>query len=211
MAKAIELDLTNYLDKFNKLSRDMPFIISKSLNDIAFTNARKDVSKDMASIFIVRDNTFSSDRSIKINKSSKNNLTVTIYHFKQMLSLQQFGGTESPTGKSLAIPIRGNLAKYAGVPNNKKIPKALSIPVIMDKAPRKRGEPVYKVKGVQPFILKRGVFVRQDGALRMLYSFVDKATHEKKLFKFQQIIEKTYNVKLERNIERNYLKVLSGR
>ena len=207
---AIEFDVTDQLDTFNKAASSMSFIISKSMNDVAFKNARQDVSKDIHKKMEVRNKGFASKNSIRINKSTKQKLQVDLYHFKEQMGLQQFGGKESPTGKKLAIPIRKNMAKYAGVPSSKKIPKGLSIQTIMDRAPRKKGQAVYKTKGVKPFISKRGVFIRTSEGLRMLYTFADKATHQKKLLKFQKIIERTYNIKLERNIERNYLKVLKG-
>ena len=206
----IEFDVTKQLDTFNKLASSMDFIISKALNDVAFNNARKDLSKDMHDNMEIRNKAFGSARSIRINKSTKNDLTIQLYHFKEQMGLQQFGGVELPKSKTIAVPIRKNLAKYAGVPTNKKIPKSLSIPVIMSKAPRKQGETIYKTKGVKPFVLSRGVFIRVNNEMRMLYSFVNKAVHDKKLFKFQQTIERTYNIKLERNIEKNYLKILKG-
>lgn len=209
--EAIEFDVTQQLDTFNKLAGSMNFIISKSLNDVAFNNARKDVSKDIHKNMEVRNKAFASKNSIRIIRSTKDNLKVELFHFKEQMGLQQFGGSELPKGKNLAVPIRKNLARYAGVPTNKKIPDNLSIPVIMKNAPRKKGQKIYRVgEGIDPFILRTGVFVRTDNGLRMIYAFVDKATHNKKLLKFQQIIEKTYNIKLERNIERNYLKILKG-
>ena len=207
---AIEFDITDQLDTFNKAASSMEFIISKSMNDVAFSNARKDLSKEMYDNMEIRNKQFGSSRAIRINKSDKNNLTIELYHFKEQMGLQQFGGVELPKSKNLAVPIRKNLSTYAGVPSNKKIPKSLSIPVIMSKAPRKRGDGIYKTKGVKPFVMSRGVFIRTSAGLKMLYSFVDKATHDKKLFKFQKTLERTYNIKLERNIERNYLKVLKG-
>ena len=207
---AIEFDVTKQLDTFNKASSSMGFIISKSLNDVAFKNARKDLSRDMHKNMEIRNKMFGSERSIRIKKSTKNDLTIQLYHFKEQMGLQQFGGIELPKSKTLAVPIRKNLATYAGVPTNKKIPKSLSVPVIMSKAPRKKGQNIYKTKGVKPFVLNRGIFIRTDSGLKLLYSFVDKATHNKKLFKFQRTIERTYNIKLERNIEKNYLKILKG-
>ena len=208
--EVIKFDVTKQLDTFNKLASSMPFIMSKSLNDVAFKNARKDVSKDIHKNMEVRDKTFGSERAIRINKSNKNNLTIQLYHFKEQMGLQQFGGVELPKSKKIAIPIRKNLATYAGVANNKKIPKGLSINTIMQKAPRKKGEAIYKTKGIMPFVTNRGVFIRVDNGLRLLYSFVDKAIHQKRLLHFQRVIERTYNIKLERNIERNYLKILKG-
>lgn len=211
MAKdAIEFDITDQLDTFNKAASSMSYIISRSLNDVAFNNARADASKDIHRNMEVRNKAFAGKNSIKVNRSSKDNLTVEIYHFKEQMGLQQFGGTELPKSKSLAIPVRKNFAQYAGVGVSKKIPKSLSINEIMKNAPRKKGEKIYKRKGVEPFILRKGVFIRTSEGLRLLYAFADKAAHDKKLLQMQKIIEKTYNVKLERNIERNYLKVLKG-
>ena len=146
---AIEFDVTKQLDTFNKLSGSMDFIISKSLNDVAFSNARKDLSKNIHDNMEIRNKMFGGPRAIRINKSNKNNLTIELYHFKEQMGLQEFGGVELPKGKTLAVPIRKNLATYAGIPTNKKIPKSLTIPVIMDKAPRKKGETIYKTKGIR--------------------------------------------------------------
>lgn len=210
MSQPIEFDITEQLDTFNKLANDMPFIISKSLNDVAFNNAREAVSKNINKNMEVRNKYFASKNAIKINKSTKQNLQIELYHFKEQMGLQQFGGIETPKGSKLAIPIRKNLAKYANIATDKKIPKALSIQTLMSKAPRNRGEKIYKTKGIKPFVLSRGVAIRTDEGLRMIYAFADKAAHQKKLLKMQQIIERTYSVKLERNIERNYLKILKG-
>ena len=208
--KAIEFDVTAQLNTFNKAASSMGYIISKSLNDIAFNNARKDISKDIYKNMEVRNKMFSSPRAIRINKSSKDNLTVELYHFKEEMGYQQYGGVEKPTKSKLAIPIRKNLKTYAGIPTNKKIPKSLSINTIMNKAPRNRGDRIYKTKGIKPFVLDSGVFIRTKTGLKMLYTFADKAIHDKKLLKMQKIIENTYSRKLERNINRNYLKVLKG-
>ena len=42
--KPIVFDITKQLDGFNKIANQMPFIISKSINDIAFQHARQDAS-----------------------------------------------------------------------------------------------------------------------------------------------------------------------
>ena len=206
----IEFDITKTLDKFSKLTKSMPFLISKSLTDVAFDRSRKAVSKEIHKNMEVRNKAFAGERSIRIKRSNTSNLTVELYHFKEQMGFQQFGGIEHPTGKKLAIPIRKNLSKYAGVPNNKKIPKGLSISTIMEKAPRSRAETVYKTKGVKPFITSKGVAIRTDAGMRLIYAFVDKARHRKKLLDMQSVIERTYNVNFERFFERNYLKVLKG-
>lgn len=207
--KPIEFDVTDQLDKFNKLHSQMPFIISKSINDIAFQHARQDASDEFKSDMESRDNYFSGKNAFKVLKSSKIHQTVVIYHFKEELGLQQFGGIETPKGKRIAVPNRSNLSKYAGVSMNKKIPKRLTISTLMDKAPKKRYEPVYNTSGIKPFILKNGVYIRASSGLRQLYSFVDQAKHNKKLFKLQQSIERTYNIYLEDFIDKQYLAILN--
>jgi len=208
---AIEFDVTKQLDQLSKLAKDMPFIISRAMNDVAFKHGRKDFSKDMNKNLDVKSKKFGSEKAMRIEKSDKKNFEVTIYHFLEQLGLQESGGVELPKGKKLAIPIRKNLATYAGIPKNKIIPKALRIESLMSKAPKDKSDAAFKVRGVKPFILRSGVFIRVDGAIRMLYVFRDKATHTKKLLKFQRTIERTYNIKLEKYINKHYLKVLGGR
>ena len=208
--EAIEFDITDQIDTLNKLASSMNFIISKSINDIAFGPGRKALSKEMNTKFEARDKKFNSPNAIRVQKSTKLNLTVSLFHFKEELGLQQFGGVETPKGKKLAIPIRKNMAKYANVPNNKRIPKSLKIDTILDKAPKHKGQAEYKTRGVKPFVMSRGVFIRTSEGLRMLYVFQEKAAHTKRLLNFQNTIEKVYNTKLERHINRNYLKILKG-
>lgn len=206
----IEMDITKQLDQFSKLSSSMNFIISKSLNDVAFEKGRQNLSKLMQKETETRNKYFSSKNALKVERSSKNNLEVEVRHFKEQLELQQFGGVETPKGKKLAIPIRKTLAKYAGVPVTKNIPKSLKIETIMQKAPKTKSETPYKTKGIQPFVLSRGVFIRTSEGLKMLYTFEDKAKHNKKILDFQKEIERTYNVNLERYLNKNYLKLLKG-
>lgn len=207
MKQVIEFDVTKQLDQFNKLASSMPYIISRAINEIAFKRARIAVSKSLNTDFNNTDKYFNSANAIRVLKSSKQDLKVTLYHFKEQLSLQQFGGTEKGSGHKLAIPIRANFAKYAGVPTNKKIPKSLSIDTIMKKSSSRGG---YRAKGVMPYVNKKGVYIRTTDGLRLLYVFKSSAEHKNKLLKFQEIIEATYNTNLERFINREYLKALKG-
>lgn len=206
--KPIVFDITKQLDGFNKIANQMPFIISKSINDIAFQHARQDASDEFKSRMESRDAYFSGKNAFRIKKSSKTNLTVSIYHFKEELGLQQHGGIEKAKGKYIAVPIRSNLAKFAGVAQNKKIPKRLTISTLMDKAPKKRGETIYKTSGVKPFVLKHGIYIRTENGLRMLYAFVEQGAHIKKLLKLQKRIERTYNIHLEDYIDKQYKAIL---
>lgn len=207
---AIEIDITPQLDQFNKMAKSMTFITSKALNDVAFDKGRKSFANEMGNKFENRNKFFNSARAIRIKKANVKDLSVTLYHFKEELGLQQFGGIETPKGKKLAVPIRRTFAKYANVPENKKIPKALKIDTVMARAPRNRGEATYTAKRVKPFIGNRGVFIRTDEGLRLLYTFVDEAKHRKKLLEWQKNIELVYNTNLERYLNRNYLRLLKG-
>lgn len=204
----IDLDITKQLDQFNKMASDMPFIISKSINNLAFERGRDSFSKEMNKEFVVRDKNFSSAKSIRVDKSDKKNLQISLYHVKKELGLQQFGGIETPKGKKLAIPNRKTLSSYAGVSNTKKIPKALDINTLMNNAPRSRSDKAYATKGLKPFVLNKGIFIRTSSGLRALYTFKSEAQHNKEMIDFQKNIERTYNANIERFLNREYLRLI---
>ena len=209
----IEFDITDTLDKFNKLANDMPFLISKSMNDLAFERGRKALVGDMEKTLKKRERWYFNPARIKVKRSSKKKHVVTLFHQDESLGLQEHGGVELPKSKKLAVPIRRNFNKYVGVSNSKKIPKSLSIQQIMSKAPRSRSQAKYKTKGVEPFILPKGVYIRtDDGAsgIRMLYAFKSRAKHTKKPLDFQKTIDILYAKNFERYFARNYLRVLKG-
>jgi len=210
MEAAIEFDITDTLDKFNKLHKDMPFLVSKSLNDVAFEKGRKALATHMEDKLEKKERWYFNPARIKVARSNKTNLSVSLFHVDESLGLQQRGGVELPKGKKLAIPIRRNLSAYAGVGRNKKIPKSLRVDTLMNKAPSKRGQTQYKTKGIKPFILKSGIFIRTSNGLRMLYAFKDKAVHTKKPLNFQKTTEEVYLKNFERYFKRNFLRVLRG-
>lgn len=205
----IKFDITEQLDQLNKLHRDMPYIISRAMNNLAFKEGRKAVSKDMEDNFTVRNKYFSSERAVRVQKSNKNNLVVALYHFKEELKFQQFLGVETPRGKKIAVPSRANMAKYLGLPQDKTIPKNLSIQTMMQKAPsHKNKTKEYKVKGVKPFLHPKGVFIRTANGLRLIYAFVDKAVYDKKLINLQKDIEKVFNDNFEEYLNDEYVSLL---
>ncbi|MDA0778327.1 MAG: hypothetical protein O3C19_04570 [Bacteroidetes bacterium] len=202
----ITLDITSYLDKFNKLAKDMPFLISKSMNDVAFQDSRKQLSQDMEKNLIIRSKNIKSLKMFQIEKSTKTDLKVEIKHKILNLGLQQFGGVEK--GK-LAIPNRENMALFLGVPNKKVIPPSLRIKTIMKRAPRSRSEARrYKVKSRNLFILDTGVFMRVGNDIKAVYHFVDEARHTKKGFDMQSSVEFSYNKRFSKRFNVNYLKEL---
>lgn len=213
----IEFDVTGVLDKFNKLSSSMPFLISKASNEVAFKRGRKALSNELNATLDVKAKAMGKVNAIKVIKSDKNNLSNTLFFhlgsqgktntLNQMMELQQKGGTEDAKTGKLAIPHRGNMSKYAGLPRSKPLTRRspLGINKIMDKAQNKG-----RVKGHRVFIKPNGVYLDIGKEAKLLYSFVDKANHNKKLLKFQKAVEIVYNKNFERFFEREYLKALKG-
>lgn len=210
MSNLVELDVTNFLDKFNRLHDQMPFLISRSMNDTAFLDTRDDLSKDMTKSLIIRKKTIASKTMFQVVRSNKTNLEVKLFHKIPEIGYQQVGGTETPRGKKLAIPVRKNLSRYAGIAENKTIPKRLQISTLIQKAPSDRSKAVYNTGGLKPFILKTGVFIRQGSSIRALYYFVDQAQHTKKSFDFQETVIKSFNRRFTKRFQINYLKILKG-
>ena len=69
MADAITLDVTDQLNTFNKLASSMPFIISKSMNDLSFEKGRKDLSNEMKKDLTERNKSFFNPSRIRVKKS----------------------------------------------------------------------------------------------------------------------------------------------
>lgn len=220
----IEFDITDTLDKFTKLQDQNPFIISKSMNDVAFEKGRKDLSKEINKDLDIKTKTVARPNNIKVIRSKKTDLSIVLYYqlgkdknsnINKYFGLQQFGGSEKPENKKIAIPIRKNM-RLLGVPISKPIPDHLKIDEIMKYAPikpRRNQTFDYKYKKFNIFILDSGVFFRaeeNDGDMRMLYTFVDQAKHGKKNLKFQEATIKTYERNFERYYKRNFLRILKG-
>ena len=176
-------------------------MISKSMNDVAFKRGRHALSKQSRSKTVVRDKYFSSDRAVRVSRSTKRNLKVELKHFMDEYGLQQHGGAEKPKSKRLAVPNRDNLSAYMGVAFDQKIPKKVSIQTLMAKAPKSRRQKTLVVGGQKPFVLRSGVFIRVRtgrGGLEQLYAFTKDAEHTKKLIDYQLTIERTFNQSFER-------------
>ncbi len=205
--EAIEFDITEQLDTFNKLSKDMPYIISRAMNDTAFDGMRKSFSKEMHSDLKVKNSNFASEKAFKVNKSNKNHLVVEVHHKKEELGLQQFGGVELPKSKKLAIPLRTNMARYGGFARGKSLTKKshMSVGKLLDKEKSNS-----KIKGHTVYSTKDGVYLRDKDHLRKIYTFVDKATHNKKTIDFQKASVDTFNRRFARHLNYWYLKVLTS-
>lgn len=205
--EAIEFDITDQLDTFNKLSKDMPYIISRALNDTAYKDMRKSFSKEMISDLKVKNKNFASDKAFKVKTSKKENLSVEVYHKKKELGLQQFGGVELPKSKKLAIPLRVNLERYADFARGESLTKGSKVSVgkLLEKEKNKSKLNKHTVHST-----KDGIYLRDGEHLRKIYAFVDKAAHEKKTIDFQKVAIETMNKRFSRHLNHWYLKVLTS-
>jgi len=205
--EAIEFDITDQLDTFNKLANSMPYVISRALNDTAFKDMRKSFSKEMHRDLKVKNKNFASEKAFKVEKSNKNHLVVEVYHKKEELGLQQFGGVELPRSKKLAIPLRSRMEKYAGFARSKGLTKKspMSAGKLLEKEKSNS-----KIKGHTVYSTKEGIYLRDKEHLRKIYTFVDKATHNKKTIDFQKTAIETINRRFERHLNHWYLKVLTN-
>lgn len=209
MSTSITFDITDHLNGFNKLAGDMSFLISKSMNDVAFKDSREALSKDMTKSLTIRNKGIASKFMFRVEKSNKKDLTVIMEHKVPGIGLQQRGGIETPKSKKLAIPHRKNMSRYMGISQKRNIPKRLRIDTIMKKAPKSRSDTkIYRTSSKKVFILPSGVYIRVGKDLRAIYYFVEKATHTDKNFKFQDIMTKSYERRFTKRFNVNYLKQL---
>ena len=212
---AIEFDVTDTLDKYNKLASSMPFIISKAQNSLAFERGRKSLSKHLNSRLDIKAKAMTKVNAIKVIKSDKKNLTTILkFHLGAMnktnplnasMELQQKGGTEQSSGGKLAIPHRGNMARYGKFPRSKALTKKspMSINKVLDKVNSKK-----KINKHHVFVKSNGVYLGVGKESKLLYSFVEKARHNKKLIDFQKAVEIVYNKNFDRYFQREYLRLL---
>ena len=217
---SIILDVTPQLNTFNKLADSMGFIVSQSINDLSYEKGRKTLSMHLANKLTIRNKIVPKIMAIRVIKSTKKNLKVSLFYqlgknknsnINKWMGLQQYGGTETSNRGKIAIPLRDNFARFAGVPRNKNIPKSLRINTIMQKAPSNKDKSkVYNIKGVSPIIGKKGIWARTSQGFKLLYVFKEKANHNKKMINFQFATEKVFNKNLDRYINRQYLRTLKS-
>lgn len=114
--KEVQKSLKNLKDK------DLPFAISKGINDTLFM-VKKKINKDMDALFRGGAVPFTK-QGLKYEKSDKKNLEGILYiEAKQYkyLKYQIDGGTRPATGKSIPIPFRNrvSLNKYGNMTKTK--------------------------------------------------------------------------------------------
>jgi len=206
----ITLDITEQLNKFNQLHKDMPFLVSKAMNNTAFEDSRQSISKDMNKKLIIRSKNISKKTMFTVTKSHKTNLLVKIKHKIKEIGLQQFGGTEKAKDNFLVIPNRKNIKTFLGIAKNKNLPKRLRPSTIFKKAPFSRNEnKAYKVNKHKLFIIKKlGVFLRFGNDLKSVFNFVKQAKHTKKEFNLQDSMTNSFDRRFTKRFTLEYLKLL---
>ena len=203
----LTFDTTKTLDQFKGLASSMNYLISKTANDIAFLDTRKAASKQMESDFIIRSKNITKSYMFKVERANKNNLIVKLEHKVLGIGFQQFGGTETPNGKSLAIPNRESIERNLGISTNKLIPKKFGVAKILSKARKVGDRPAVAKVGKNSLMVRHnGIFILKDSGLQAIYHFVDKASHNKKPFNLQEIMIKSFNQRFARRFNVNYLK-----
>ena len=172
--KAVQKSLKNLKDK------DLPFAISKGINDTLFL-VKKKINKDMDASFRGGAVPFTK-QGIKYDKSNKKNLYGILYiEAKQYkyLKYQMDGGTRPATGKSIPIPFRNRVAlnKYGNMTKTK-------IAQLLNSKQNK----LLTINGV------RGIYkIFKDKARQpqLLVAMKDKSvTYKKTTFKYFDLVER---------------------
>ena len=106
----ISLHLENHATKALSqiASRQMPFIVAKSLTNVA-QKSQAEVKKHIRDEFHIRKKSGGFESSIRIKPANKKNLTSQVYTMAAFASLQQTGGKKKARNGRLAIPIYDNI------------------------------------------------------------------------------------------------------
>ena len=204
-----KLDVTDMLDQFNDLASSMNYLIAKSANDTAFQDTRKEAGRSMESELIIRSKNISKPYMFQIDRANKNKLEISIKHRVLGVGYQQFGGTETPDGKNLAIPNRESMQRNLNISNNSLIPKKFRTPNIMSKAKKIGNKHPIAIIGKDKFIIKdTGIFIVKGRTMDSIYNFVNSASHSDKSFNLQEIMIKSFNKRFYRRFNVNYLRQL---
>jgi hypothetical protein len=208
----ITLDITEQLNKFNQLHKDMPYLVSRAMNNTAFKDSRGNISLDMNKKLIIRSKNISKKTMFTVTKSHKTNLLVKIKHKIKEIGFQQFGGTEKAKDNFLVIPNRKNIKTYFGIGKNKNLPEEIWASTILKKAPLSRNQKkIYKVNKHKLFIIKKlGVFLRFGNDLKSVFNFVKQAKHTKRQFNLQDSMTESFDRRFTKRFTIEYLKLLKG-
>jgi hypothetical protein len=154
-------------------SRQMPFIVAKSLTNVA-QKSQAEVKKHIRDEFHIRRKKGGFESSIRIKPANKKNLTSQVYTTAAFASMQQTGGKKKARDGRLAIPIYENIRDV----KRKTVKNSPSAYLAGDafKMRTKSGQEV--------------IAQRKRGSLKILY-FLRKEADVEKRFDMVEVTEKT--------------------
>ncbi len=213
MRTAIEFDKTNFLNDFNKMYHEIPYVIATAQNTLAYNEAREDLSKHIQSNLNLKAKIVGSKRAIKYIKADKKTTTSTLYFqigssnlsINKSIPIQEHKGTQ----KTLYIPMRENMSKYLNVSKSSPIRKKGKSSLAF--AHKNIGKKINKMSIFKRKTTKKGaggIFANVNGKARLLWLWVDTAKHTKQYINFAKILETTYEKRYDRHFSRVYNKLL---
>ena len=158
-------DVTRSLRTFER--KQLPFAIAGALNATAF-DARKAVKKNLFKKFILRNKW--TERGVIVVKANKHELTAWVNLNRGYMYDQEEGGTRTPGGQSIAVPM--------GVRKDKKrrITKAKRPRALLDKPN------TFIIRKGESSRLPAGIYQRMRGRkVKLLYALEPKITIKPKL------------------------------
>lgn len=103
LAPSVQTDLDKAVAKMLAVTdaRQVPFILSKAINDTA-KDVQTEVRKNIPGRFTLRRQWIV--QGIRVKPSSKSNLEALVYSRDDFMNLQETGGDKTPRGRYVAIP-----------------------------------------------------------------------------------------------------------
>lgn len=177
---SVAFDLADFRNKARQMGifadDQLPFAIMTTLNDAMFSDVRPQIiGPTWAASFTVR-NKGLARASINVEKATKASWQAGVFDAlgKAHLKEHAVGGSLTPAGGQLAIPVRSRVKLHA----RGKTPWAREI-----RLPKHRARGVL-VPSMQ-VIKGKGIFVGEGGHLRLVYSFA-KGARLRKRFRFYE-------------------------
>ena len=140
----IESNINQVISNLKGLERQIPFILSRTLNGMAFVTQREIRTKDLRAVFQLRNK--HTERSIRVRKSTKSKLESNVYSDAYYLEEQTAGTVRTPYGDKLAIPLSKRWKN-----KSRRLPKKIRPDTLM----RSGDAFIGKTKGGEPAIVLR--------------------------------------------------------
>lgn len=174
----LNLDISEFRRKADQMSAaqdQVPYALSRALNDAAKYARRQLISDTWPSHVTVRNTRFL-NAVLLTRFSDKHNLRVEVYDStpdqRAHLELHAKGGVKTPKGARLAIPVAGNILGVQ--PTARGVPKNLRAGAIVAATP-KRALRIATVKRSG----NQGIFIGRGGRLNLIYVLTRQAQIKK--------------------------------